>query len=521
MAGSATEAAPKTIPLADVLDRPLIRALGAVVILLGLWELIGTFQLLGRSVPPFSAILTGLPARAPLIWSGGKVTAWEALLGGILGYIVGLISASATAFWPKLHGPVLKTFIVINAIPIIAVGPIMMTVTDRSIIPFTFAALPVMFTTVVTVSDGFRSAQKSSVDMFHVFGAQRFGLFMRLLLPSALHSFADALRLGAPAAILGAVLGEWFGSDRGLGVVMVSAMRNVQYELLWTAALATVVLSFAATRIAGLAEQIVNERFGRPTEVLMPVPTMTRAQGYVLGFVLVAIVIVFWQLWITLGNVPYLVAPSPMQVITELVTNAGHYFKASALTVAIAAAGVALGAAVAVSTALIVSAVPLLRALTAPIVVLIPTIPIVVFIPILGSLLGFNLATVMATCVLMAFFPIFALTLAGLAARPPGSDYLFSIYLASRWQRMFLLALPSAVPALLLSLRIAAAQSFLIALTSEWLLGLGGIGRAISRARANLDSAGVWAAVICAILLSVMAYLAAMRLEKWAAAKWS
>ena len=69
---------------------------------------------------------------------------------------------------------------------------------------------------------------------------------MRLQLPAAIPGMADGLRLAAPAAILGAVLGEWFGAPRGLGVLIVSAMQNYQIELLWAAALLAALMSMIA-----------------------------------------------------------------------------------------------------------------------------------------------------------------------------------------------------------------------------------------------------------------------------------
>jgi NitT/TauT family transport system permease protein len=56
----------------------------------------------------------------------------------------------------------------------------------------------------------------------------------------------DGFRLAAPAAVLGAIFGEWFGAEKGLGAVLVSSMQNFQVRLLWAAALLSTLISIAA-----------------------------------------------------------------------------------------------------------------------------------------------------------------------------------------------------------------------------------------------------------------------------------
>jgi len=64
--------------------------------------------------------------------------------------------------------------------------------------------------------------------------------------PGAVPAFVDGLRLAAPAAVLGTVLGEWFGAPRGLGAISVSALQNLRVPQMWAAALLCVACSLAA-----------------------------------------------------------------------------------------------------------------------------------------------------------------------------------------------------------------------------------------------------------------------------------
>jgi len=78
---------------------------------------------------------------------------------------------------------------------------------------------------------------------------------------SALPAFADGLRLAAPAAVLGAILGEWFGAPRGIGILIVSSMQNFQIRQLWAAALLAAVVSMIAFALFGALERFVVSRF--------------------------------------------------------------------------------------------------------------------------------------------------------------------------------------------------------------------------------------------------------------------
>ena len=74
-------------------------------------------------------------------------------------------------------------------------------------------------------------------------------------------AFVDGLRLAAPGAVLGAILGEWFGAPRGLGLLIVSAMQNFQIALLWSAALLAATVSILAFVAFGALERFVVARY--------------------------------------------------------------------------------------------------------------------------------------------------------------------------------------------------------------------------------------------------------------------
>ncbi len=83
-----------------------------------------------------------------------------------------------------------------------------------------------------------------------------------MLFPNALPSLIDGLKLGTSAAVLGAILGEWFGAPAGLGVLIVSSMQNFQITLLWSAAFLGTAMSAAGYFVLVIVQQKLLPRFG-------------------------------------------------------------------------------------------------------------------------------------------------------------------------------------------------------------------------------------------------------------------
>jgi ABC-type nitrate/sulfonate/bicarbonate transport system permease component len=493
-------------------------ALG-VVLFAGIWQLAASEGWLGRSLPTIGDVGSAFTEYHETLERAAIATVQRAAIGYAIGVAVATVAAAIAVMVPWIELGLGRLAVIVNAVPVIALGPLIQTTALRPHVSVIFAALAVSFTTYVAVLNGLRSASLATHDVLTVHGATRAIRLTRLEAPSAVPSFLDALKVAAPAAMLGALLGEWYGVPRGFGVLMITAMQNFRIPLLWSAALLAVALSALAYALFGAVERLLGFRFGRVVETTSMIVAGGRTRsrrlltsGFAL-FVAVAAVVVVWQVWIWIDDVPRIVAPSPGGVVRHLGGHAGDYVGEVVATILSAGLGLVIGLATGVGLAVIASMSRLARGLSAPLTLVLPTVPIVVVIPLVARIVGYNQRTVIVTAVLMAFFPIFVLVAAGLRARPPGADDLFATYRPSAGRRLWLLALPSAVPNLLVAVRIAAANCFLGALSAEWLVGTRGLGHTFSESRVRLQTEAAWAAILLAIVLSVVAYLGAGALE--------
>jgi len=226
----------------------------------------------------------------------------------------------------------------------------------------------------------------------------------------------------------------------------------------------------------------------------------------------VLLLLAAWDVWIVAAHVPPIVAPAPARVLVEIVANPGLYAAAACATIGVALTGLLIGMTIGIALAIAIWATPFAAgALTFP-ALLAQSTPLVALLPVIARLLGYGEQTVIAAATAITFLPTFVLVGSGLRALPANAADVFDVLGSSRLARLVRLALPSAVPSMLVALRLSAANSILAALTAEYLIGTFGLGRLFADAQTQALTPRAWAAALVATVLSVAAYAAARRL---------
>jgi NitT/TauT family transport system permease protein len=237
--------------------------LAGVVLFLALWQLVGVYQLAGLTWPPLTSVLATLfdPARTIIFAHAAAATFSAAGVGFVIGSVFGVAVAAGVHLAPTLKPGVDRLAVVVNALPGIALGPILIVTLSPAATPMALASISVFFLTYVAASAGLLAASQANQDFFSVLGAGRLTRLLRLELPAALPTIASGARLALAAAMIGAILGEWFGAPHGLGLLIVGAMQNFQIPLLWSAVLLVAVASIILYGIATLFETAAYRRF--------------------------------------------------------------------------------------------------------------------------------------------------------------------------------------------------------------------------------------------------------------------
>ncbi|WP_176084424.1 ABC transporter permease [Martelella sp. HB161492] len=235
-----------------------------VAVFLGAWQLIGVYRLAGFTWPTLTAVLAYLfdPAHHTLIGRAAAASFSSVLIGYGLGIVIGLGIAMIVRLFRPARAGIDQLVAVIHATPAIALAPVFMVLLPRDSIPPAISALAVFYLVYVATTSGLESAHRAHQDLFSVLGARPFTRFARLEFPAALPAIVSGLKLAVPVAFMGAIVGEWFGASRGLGLLMISGMQNFQIPLLWSAVLVATLTSLIAYGLMGLAERAVQRRFG-------------------------------------------------------------------------------------------------------------------------------------------------------------------------------------------------------------------------------------------------------------------
>lgn len=213
-------------------------------------QLVGEYRVLGNGWPPLSDVISYLddPQTGSPVFDALGYTVVEAGEGFMLGTLFAVGLACLALVLPPLQPGIDRFAAIVNSVPLIALGPILVTTAGPNSSPLVIAAMSAGFVVFVAATSGLTSVPPTLVAVFDAMGSSKARRVARLNFPHAVPLLVDGLCLAAPAAVLGAILGEWFGAERGIGVVLIGAMQNYDVDELWAAAL----LASAASLIAYL-----------------------------------------------------------------------------------------------------------------------------------------------------------------------------------------------------------------------------------------------------------------------------
>jgi NitT/TauT family transport system permease protein len=198
-----------------------------------------------------------------------------------------------------------------------------------------------------------------------------------------------------------------------------------------------------------------------------------------LPLMVLAIVVALWGAIVRLNNIPPYVLPSPGLVAATLIADGPLLLHSLWVTLVTTFEGFALAAVGGIGLAVLFSQSRLVEISLYPYAVILQVTPVVAIAPLLLIYLPQPLA-VLACAWIVAFFPVLANTTLGLNSVEHNLLALFELYKASRWQVLWRLKLPAALPQMLTGLRIAGGLSLIGAVVAEIAAGSAGAGSGLA-----------------------------------------
>ena len=231
-------------------------AIAIVAVALEVWT--RAFSVPGYLVPAPTAVLSRFANDWPSFSREALVTITEAAAGFALGTGIAFAIASAMVRSRVLERTLFPLAILVKLTPIVAIAPLFTLWFGFGSAPkVAIAALITFFPMLVNAFVGLRSADPQELAFLETLGASRSEIFTKLRVPTALPYLFSGARISLNLALIGAVIGEWTGADRGLGRVILVANATLDLATLFAAVLLLAAIGIAANALVGALERRV------------------------------------------------------------------------------------------------------------------------------------------------------------------------------------------------------------------------------------------------------------------------
>ena len=210
--------------------------LGAVLLIL-CWEgLARGLHLPSYVLPAVSDILTGIWSKRASLGEAAGYTLLEALIGYLLGCLVGIGLAVIITMLPAIRSVILPAATAINSVPVVGYSPLILLWFGIGVVSkIVMVAMAVSFTVFLSTLTGLDRVDRRAVDLMRSFGAGRLNILWRLRLPTALPLVLAGMRVSTVRSVIVAIITEMLGAYGGLGWVIYQAVLQIDFVQVWAA----------------------------------------------------------------------------------------------------------------------------------------------------------------------------------------------------------------------------------------------------------------------------------------------
>ena len=228
-----------------VINRDVIESVVFFIALGLIWEYsVVYFEVKSYLLPTLSDIFREFWVSRDLLWSQTLVTLNEVLFGFAYAVALGVPIAATIYFVPLARRTIYPLMIALQSIPKVGLAPIIIVwfgygLPSKVMMAFLFAFFPIVISTL----GGLGTTPDHLIEHFHALRASGWTTFWKLRVPSALPNFVDGCKVAMPLAVIGAVVGEFVGSNNGLGNLILLATGSANSTLTFASLFAVTALS--------------------------------------------------------------------------------------------------------------------------------------------------------------------------------------------------------------------------------------------------------------------------------------
>ncbi len=235
------------------------------LLLLGAWQFAVVFGRIPAFVMPSPAATFHALAVPEYRWlENAAVTAAEIFGGYALAVAFGIGTALLFSWSRPLEMAVMPLFVTFNMIPKVALGPLIIVWFTYGLGPNTLMAFAICFFPItLTTARGLREVEPDLLDLVRALKGSRWQLFAKIQLPGALPYVFSGMKVAAMLAVAGAIVGEFLGSDRGLGYLMLQVQVTLDTAAMFMAVILIALIGVILYGIVLGLERLVVVRDAR------------------------------------------------------------------------------------------------------------------------------------------------------------------------------------------------------------------------------------------------------------------
>ena len=214
----------------NMMDR--LWSCSAIVMLLIIWQVVSSIGLVASFMLPSPVrVVQAFISELPMLMQHSVVTLSEALLGLVVGILLGFLTAVLMDQFDGLYKAFYPIMVLTQTIPTVAIAPLLVLWFGYEMLPkVILVVITTFFPIAVGLLNGFKSVDKDSVSLLRAMGAGRWQIFRYIKFPGAMSDFFAGLRISASYAVVGAVISEWLGGFHGLGVYMTRVKKAFSFD---------------------------------------------------------------------------------------------------------------------------------------------------------------------------------------------------------------------------------------------------------------------------------------------------
>lgn len=238
--------------------------LSIIGLFLIIWQLLADFKLINTfiSSSPKNVLNTIIMLNnTNNLYQHIAITVYETLISFILGTLIGIFIATVL-WWNKIIAKILDPYLtVLNSLPKVALGPIIIIWTGAGMKSIIFMALLIsVIITIINVYQSFNETDILKINLMKSFGASKKQIYYNLILPSNFSSIISALKVNVSMSLIGVIMGEFLVSKQGIGYLIMYGSQVFNLNLVVTGILILCVVSIIMYYLVTLLERKMSKK---------------------------------------------------------------------------------------------------------------------------------------------------------------------------------------------------------------------------------------------------------------------